>query len=813
MVRRSSTRAAAWLPLLLLAAPAAAQTPHVFPLPERTGWAPQGERAVGLEDPVTAPRQAWRNIHSDTANSDEITGAIAPLMRSEWTREVETWNWSGPVFDDSGNLYFSPVFPYENVVLISLDRASGLRRWSIPGTGAPPGLAAPLILRDPSDPSDPSAEIIYLALYDRALAVRPDGSVLWDVPTGLTLGPDPFDNLTLGTSYVAPVDAIAGLTSDGHVYLLDRATGAALLPAPYPLPGERTPDVPPLLPPALREPAEALLLELLDVPPGSMNRMSDLLLGNDVEAANMFSVDPSTGRLWVAATAADGADGTLDGVSELGALYGLDVVPSGGGAAISVACSLSFEGGSASTPSLRRDGTRIYLGDNFGKLLAIGSDCQMLWEVDLGSQITGSIAVSSDNDVVYASTLQQIFQVFDRGSSGEVGWQANLDLFDLEPGQSSFNLNLVSIGANGLAFQAGAGILLGANVTLPLAFGIGLLDRETGEVRSFTQGGEETVAVMSTGADGALYIGNSPLRRAVAIAAGLTSDPLTGGITKFARERVDLLMRDALCAAADRDRRASSIAALQPEGSAADARQGNQLVVQARDAATEALVTGDLTLAEWSRIAPLLDRAESLHDRYLTGEPASLLDAAAEDLEAACRALDLPDPVDGWRIVFRDDGDDPSRRFVAVNSRDSRIRAPVPGGPGDPTLSGAVLTIRNPETGEHATLDLPSTGWRGIGKPAGSRGYRFKNPGGSACRQVKVWGGRQIHASCAGDQIDFTLDEASQGSLAVTLQLGIDTPQCVLFGGDVRKDFGTFGGGRGSFRARHAPAPTGCPVP
>ena len=48
---------------------------------------------------------------------------------------------------------------------------------------------------------------------------------------------------------------------------------------------------------------------------------------------------------------------------------------------------------------------------------------------------------------------------------------------------------------------------------LTLTTGVGLLDRLTGEVRYFAPGLDESVAVMSTGPDGALYMGNSPLRR------------------------------------------------------------------------------------------------------------------------------------------------------------------------------------------------------------------------------------------------------------------------------------------------------------
>jgi hypothetical protein len=102
--------------------------------------------------------------------------------------------------------------------------------------------------------------------------------------------------------------------------------------------------------------ADVLFQQLVALPPGSLQRVVAILLGNDTEVANMFAIDPGAGRLWVAATAPDAEDGAADGVSTLGALYGLDVVPVGGTYQVVEACHGSFAGGSASstaTPGAR----------------------------------------------------------------------------------------------------------------------------------------------------------------------------------------------------------------------------------------------------------------------------------------------------------------------------------------------------------------------------------------------------------------------------------------------------------------------------
>ena len=128
----------------------------------------------------------------------------------------------------------------------------------------------------------------------------------------------------------------------------------------------------------------------------------------------------------------------------------------------------------------------------------IDEDCNEVWSVPLGEQITGSIGVSADNGEIYASTGRTIYQVLDAGDTASVAWSADLDVFDLEEGQAVFNQNLAGVGANGIAFQAGAGVQIGAQ-RLTLTTGVGLLDRATGRVRTFAPGLDETVAVRSTG--------------------------------------------------------------------------------------------------------------------------------------------------------------------------------------------------------------------------------------------------------------------------------------------------------------------------
>lgn len=581
--------------------------PRPFDPPARTDWVPEGCRSVPTDDPVLPTRTGWRNLHSDTVSTDEVSTALTPVFRGDWIAEPEQYHTTGPVFDSAGNLYAAPLIPFEPVVLISLEPDTGERRWEIPNTtGAPPGGASPMILRDPDNQRQ---EIVYLPLYDRAIAVRTDGTTVWDVPTGLVQS-GTFRDLVLGINYLPAADAVVGLTNDGFIYVLDRETGAPLLSEPYQLPGERSPaGGPSALPPEVLAVSDAIFKTLVDMPPGSnLGDFSALLLGNDNEVANHFSIEPHSSRIFVAATAPDAADGTVDGVSELGAIYGLDLVEGKSGHQVVEACSRFFEGGSASTPTLRTDGTRLYVGDDFGRLIALNPDCSDAWELDLGTQIFGSIAASSDNGEVYASSAAGIFKVIDEGDQGVLQWSAPLDVFEIPPplqaaGFRNLNLNLVGIGANGLFVQAGAGVLAGTTA-LPITVGIAQLDRDTGAVRWFAEGLEETVALMSIGPDGALYVGNSALRRIYAFVlsqAGTLppTPPIVGGIRKWAPARLDLLARDATCAAADRARNAFEYSNECRDSAEADVTQIMELITQARVAGRQAKKDGDLSTEEW----------------------------------------------------------------------------------------------------------------------------------------------------------------------------------------------------------------------
>ncbi|HEY2388732.1 MAG TPA: hypothetical protein VGK30_17385 [Candidatus Binatia bacterium] len=167
-------------------------------------------------------------------------------------------------------------------------------------------------------------------------------------------------------------------------------------------------------------------------------------------------------------------------------------------------------------------------------------------------------------------------------------------------------------------------------------------------------------------------------------------------------------------------------------------------------------------------------------------------------------------PALGKSIVVQDKATDPTKRKIQVQVKDKEFFASGPGSTGDPTLAGATLEITNPTSHETVTLALPAMNWKGSGKPAGAKGYKYadKKPFEGPCTAASLKSG-QWKVACKGDQIGFTLDEPSQGSLAATLTMGTES-SCLLFGGTIKKDIPTVGKTTGAFQAKDAPAPAGC---
>jgi YVTN family beta-propeller protein len=109
-----------------------------------------------------------------------------------------------------------------------------------------------------------------------------------------------------------------------------------------------------------------------------------------------------------------------------------------------------------------------------------------------------------------------------------------------------------------------------------------------------------------------------------------------------------------------------------------------------------------------------------------------------------------------------------STRFAPAANR---IEPPARGTAGDPTLNGATLLVYNSAgSGELVTVALPASGWVAVGSASRPLGYRFRATG-APIATVAVRKDR-ISVTGGGESWGYTLNEASQGSVAVRLKMG-----------------------------------------
>ena len=602
-----------------------------------TQWAPVGARTVGDYPYEVIPQpNGFHTMHVGPNNTDNVWVALAPQLELEWVAEQSFYVPEGPTYDNEGNLYFSPLFPKEDVSLVSLDAETGARNWAIEGNGSNAGSGAILILDDPDGEGE---QIIYHCTYTEAIALKPDKTELWRTPTGLQL-PEVVQGEretthSFGFNYHPQTDALVALMNGGEILAFDRRTGERV--ATGQIPGSPAVSELPPIPAELAEEADALTDAEFGTTPSGLSFFSlivDVIFGGGSVITNYFAIDPNTGRIFVAATDEDAADGTIDGLSERGAIYSLDLVDDGnGGLEFQLIDSIAFDGGTGSTPSVSEDGTRVYISDNVGNVIALTSELKELWRYDLGELVAASIGVSPDNDEIYAVTRNDVFKLIDNGDSATLDWVATLDAFTDDPDvEVEFQALTPTITANGIAVSIGGGkTVLTTNVMLKV--GVGLLDRETGRLRAFALGREESIAVTSVAPNGGIYTASSPLRRAAGKARyPELAEDVIGGISRYKPVRNDLLARDATCAAGVRARNAATIADSEPASAEQDIRQIQVLIDQSQVALDRAVADGDLDADTASSIdAGLASIAERLS--------VSGLDAAGNALIGVCNQL------------------------------------------------------------------------------------------------------------------------------------------------------------------------------
>lgn len=123
-----------------------------------------------------------------------------------------------------------------------------------------------------------------------------------------------------------------------------------------------------------------------------------------------------------------------------------------------------------------------------------------------------------------------------------------------------------------------------------------------------------------------------------------------------------------------------------------------------------------------------------------------------------------------------------------------------------PEELGARLTMLNPDTEESFEVELAAEKWKRYRNGRKLLVYSDEDHASSPCERLEIYREGHIEGRCSGDSLDFTLDEESQGELAIELAFGEneDLVLCTIFGPESDLDE------RGAFSAVDAPVPSRC---
>ncbi|MCW5890915.1 MAG: PQQ-dependent sugar dehydrogenase [bacterium] len=164
-------------------------------------------------------------------------------------------------------------------------------------------------------------------------------------------------------------------------------------------------------------------------------------------------------------------------------------------------------------------------------------------------------------------------------------------------------------------------------------------------------------------------------------------------------------------------------------------------------------------------------------------------------------------PLAGDALTLKDPANVKGRAVKFKAAKDAAID---PASGDDPTQVGATLEVEgaNPGDGAAGPITLPAALWRGLGKPAGAKGYKFTDrlraDGVKTLTLKPGASGGTIALSGGGSDWSYAVTQA-QGPIALRLTVGDDV-YCARFTTFQRNQAGLV-------KAKGAPAPASCTPP
>ncbi len=357
------------------------------------------ERTAGTCVPTytSAYAPGWSAVHADAANTDYAPVQGLRDLTLAWETRLDGAINLGPTIDPAGRVYVTDNSNDAGCHLHVLDGATGATVWCSTAVDRFAVASSPVLDRDGR---------IMLADGTAMHAFDPDGRVLWETPiVGVPL-----------SAQLTPSGRLIFITHIGRLYVLERETGIPVVPT-------------------------------IELAPGTTWTPSDGMtacaLGTSgCPSANTLAVDPATGRFfftfWAPGTPQAGLRAmqyTEDPVPAITTLWTNDTLP----------------GGSASSPDLSADGSRVYVNDNVDSIHAIDAATGVtIWSYRIGFAPGGSPSTSPAGIVMPSgSATGVVMAVIDRGPTAELLWRQDAMLNRGVPTQAAGGIAYATVSAGG----------------------------------------------------------------------------------------------------------------------------------------------------------------------------------------------------------------------------------------------------------------------------------------------------------------------------------------------------------------------------
>ena len=329
-------------------------------------------------EPASPYAEGWSAVHADAANTDYSPVEGAADVTLAWHRDFEgsvhigPLEWTinlGPTIDPDGRVYLTSTVA--GCHLQALDGATGETLWCSTEVDRYAVSSSTLLDRDGR---------LFVADGEAMHAFDADGNVLWEVPiVGVPL-----------SAQFTPEGRLIFITHVGNIHVLDRATGQAMLPTVELIPG------------ATWDPAGGMV---------ACARGTE-----DCPAANTLSVDMDTGRFFFTFWA--------PGMPQAG-VRAMQYTEEPEPAITELWTNHSLPGGSASSPDLTTDGSRLYVNDNVDSVHALdAASGEEAWSFPIGYASGGSPSTSPDGLIMPAGGGQSpLLAIRDAGDTAELAWR------------------------------------------------------------------------------------------------------------------------------------------------------------------------------------------------------------------------------------------------------------------------------------------------------------------------------------------------------------------------------------------------------